>query len=144
MVTDQQVRRYFKLMNTEKNKVLAAAKSGMDVKTARKYEKLGLLPSAVKAPHNWRTRQNPFEEDWNEITGFLEHNPGLEAKTLFDYLQRKKNGKYSDGQLRTLQRHIKQWRIEYGPGKEVFFAQDYIPGERCQSDFTNMNKLGIT
>lgn len=144
MVTNQQVRRYLKLMKTEKNKVLAAAKSGMDIKTTRKYEKLGKLPSEVKKPHDWRTRQNPFKEDWDEIKGFLEHNPGLEAKTLFEYLQREKNGKYSDGQLRTLQRHLKQWRACYGPGKEVFFAQDYIPGERCQSDFTNMNPLDIT
>ena len=48
MVTNQQVRRYLKLMKTEKNKVLAAAKSGMDIKTTRKYEKLGKLPSEVK------------------------------------------------------------------------------------------------
>ena len=87
MVTDQQVRRYLMQKEKEKNKTLAAAKSGMDIKTARKYEKLGLLPGAVKKPHNWRTRKDPFEEDKEEIKGFLAFNPGLEAKTIFEYLQ---------------------------------------------------------
>ncbi len=144
MVTDQQVRRYLMQKEKEKNKALAAAKSGMDIKTARKYEKLGLLPGAVKKPHNWRTRKDPFEEDKEEIKGFLAFNPGLEAKTIFEYLQQKTPGKYNNGQLRTLQRYIKQWRAESGPDREVFFAQYYIPGERCQSDFTRMNSLSIT
>ncbi len=37
-------------------------------------------------------------------------NPGLEAKTLFADLQRRFPGRFADGQLRTLQRHVKQWR----------------------------------
>ena len=48
MVTDQQVRRLFKLVQTEKNFRLAAMKAGMDEKTARKYRKLGKLPSVVE------------------------------------------------------------------------------------------------
>ena len=47
------------------------------------------------------------------------------------------------GQLRTLQRRVKQWRALEGPLKEVFFEQRHEPGELCQSDFTNMNKLGV-
>lgn len=45
MVTDQQVRRLFKLMQTETTGCIAAAKAGMDEKTARKYAKAGRLPS---------------------------------------------------------------------------------------------------
>ena len=70
-------------------------------------------------------------------------NPGLEAKTLFDYLQRKYPGEFSDGQLRTLQRRVKTWRALERPPKEVFFPQEYSPGKLSQSDFTYMNKLGI-
>lgn len=54
MVTDQQVRRYLKRMKREKTKAVAAAKSGMDVQTACKYEKLGKLPSELKRSHTWR------------------------------------------------------------------------------------------
>jgi hypothetical protein len=57
MVTDQQVRRLFKLVQTQKSFGIAAAKAGMDEKTARKYTKLGKLPSEIKKPHIWRTRK---------------------------------------------------------------------------------------
>ena len=104
MVTDNQVRRYNRLMQTEKSKAIAAAKAGMDEKTARRYERLGKLPSEVRKEHTWRTRKDPFSGVWQEVVSFLETNPGLEAKTIFDYLQRHHPGRFSDGQLRTLQR----------------------------------------
>jgi hypothetical protein len=68
----------------------------------------------------------------------------LEAKTIFEYLQRAKPGKYHNGQLRTLQRRIKAWKALYGPSKEIFFSQLYDPGQWACSDFTSMNKLNIT
>jgi len=144
MVTDQQIRRLRKYMQKEMTFSAAASKAGMDEKTARKYIRSGRLPSELKVDHNWRTRKNPFEEDWPELKQMLELNPGLEAKTLFGYLQRKYPGRYQDGQLRTLQRHVKVWRALEGPPKEVFFAQEHKPGQLCQSDFTSMNDLQIT
>ena len=144
MVTDQQVRRLFKLMQTEKNFGIAAAKAVMDEKTARKYRRLGKLPSELKQQHTWRTRKDPFEDAWHDIKSMLEINPGLEAKTIFEDLQRRNPGRFADGQLRTLQRRIKIWRASEGPPKEVFFTQVHTPGQLGQSDFTHMNKLGIT
>lgn len=144
MVTDNQVRRYNRLMQIKKTKAISAAKAGMDEKTARKYERLGKLPSEVKKEHNWRTREDPFSEVWKDIEPFLETNPGLEAKTIFDYLQRHHPGEFSDGQLRTLQRRVKTWRALEGNAKEVFFEQIHHPGIVCQSDFTHMSDLGIT
>ena len=55
MVTDEQVRRLFKLVHTTKYFGIAAAKSGMDEKTARKYVKLGKLPSEIKKELQWTT-----------------------------------------------------------------------------------------
>ena len=144
MVTDQQVRRLFKLVQTENNFGTAAIKAGMDEKTARKYRKLGKLPSELDKPHTWRTREDPFEDTWDEIKSMLEINPGLEAKTIFEDLQRRYPGRFADGQLRSLQRRIKIWRASEGPSKEVFFTQVHIAGQLSQSDFTHMNKLGIT
>ena len=132
------------LIQTEKTQAIAALKSGMDEKTARKYLKKGKLPSQCQKEHNWRTRDDPFEQEWEEIKEKLEVNPGLEAKTIFDALQREKPGEYTDGQLRTLQRRIKVWRATEGPPKEVFFPQKHFPGRLCASDFTDMNELGIT
>jgi hypothetical protein len=133
-----------KLIQSEKTLTGAAAKAGMDEKTARKYRRLGRLPSEVKPEHTWRTRKDPFCEVWEEVRAKLEINPGLEAKTLFEDLQRRYPGGFSDGQLRTLQRRIKTWRALEGPRKEVYFPQVYRPGELCQSDFTYMKALRVT
>ncbi|CCK79588.1 integrase, catalytic region [Desulfobacula toluolica Tol2] len=132
------------MIQTEKNFGIAAMKAGMDEKTARKYRKMGKLPSELKQEHNWRTRKDPFEDVWDGIKGMLSINPGLEAKTIFEDLQRNQPSRFADGQLRTLQRRIKHWRATEGPGKEIFFAQIHKPGELCQSDFTHMDELGIT
>jgi hypothetical protein len=71
-------------------------------------------------------------------------NPGLQAKTLFDDLQRRYPGRFADGQVRTLQRKTKAWRATEGPAKEVFFPQEHHPGVLCASDFSHMSSLGIT
>ena len=144
MVTNQQVRRLLLLMNSEKTKAIATAKAGMDEKTARKYVKLGKLPSEIRKNHDWRTRRDPFEGIWEKIKELLRANPGLEAKTIFEYLQRDKLGMFQDGQLRTLQRRLKYWRATEGPAKEAFFPQVHRPGELSESDFTRMKELGIT
>ena len=143
MVTDCQVRKLMKLLNQEQTLSLAAAKSGMDEKTARKYRRLGKLPSEVSQERDYRTREDAFAEIWEEVRPKLELNSGLQAKTLFKDLQRRHPGKFQDGQLRTLQRRVKEWRALEGPPKEVFFEQRHEPGELGQSDFTYMNELGI-
>jgi hypothetical protein len=144
MVTDKQVRRLFMEANKQKSKSLAAAKAGMDEKTARKYLKSGKLPGQLKTPRLYRTREDAFEDIWEDVSSKLEINPGLEATTLFNYLQLQNPGKYSDGQLRSFQRKVKNWRALEGPGKEVYFPQQHHPGELSASDFTHMGSLGVT
>lgn len=144
MVTDKQVRRLIGLVKIEGNREIAAAKAGMDAKTARKYLRLGQVPSELPAAPRWRTRTDPFEDVWDEVRQLLEGNAGLEAKTVFEYLQRREPGRFEDGQLRTLQRRVKSWRATEGPAKEVFFAQQHPPGRLGASDFTHMEELGVT
>ncbi|MDJ0764991.1 MAG: IS21 family transposase, partial [Myxococcota bacterium] len=121
----------------------ASMMAGMDRKTGRKYIRSGTLPSQMEKDRTWRTRQDPFEEDWPSIRSMLQADPGLEGKTLFDWLTKERPRKYNAGQLRTLQRRIKQWRALEGPSKEVFFDQKHRPGEAMQTDFTNANELNI-
>jgi hypothetical protein len=123
---------------------VAAAKAGMDEKTARKYRDLGKLPSELESPRTWRTREDPFEEDWPYIRGMLEDAPDLEAAALFEHLEDRSPGQYQDGQVRTLQRRLRRWRAQEGPPKELFFPQAHRPGEAMQSDFTWATELGVT
>ena len=122
----------------------AAMKADMDRKTARKYVAAGKLPSELKQPRDWRTRPDPFEAHWPEIEARLRETPEFEAKTLFDLLQQQHPGRYEDGQLRTLQRHVKRWRAAHGPEREVVLAQQHRPGEAAQTDFTHATELAVT
>src|SRR5437764_14710711 len=120
MVTDKQVRRLRKLSNTEKNQEIAASKAGMDPTTARRYLGLERLPSELKKERSWRTRDDPFGDVWDTVQQQIQESPGLEAKTLFEWLQREYPGQFSAGQIRTLQRQIKLWRVTEGPGPDVY------------------------
>jgi hypothetical protein len=144
MVTDHQVRRLQHLDLKGIPKGRAAAQAGMDDKTARKYRRLGWLPSEVRLEHHWRTKRDPFADVWPQLEALLAVNPGLEAKTLLEHLQRQYPGRFADGQVRTLQRRVKQWRALCGPAKEVFFSQVHEPGRLCASDCTHCGELGVT
>jgi hypothetical protein len=63
---------------------------------------------------------------------------------VFGLLCDRHPGRYQEGQMRTLQRHIAAWRAQYGPNREVMFSQVHEAGEAAQSDFTYMNSLGVT
>jgi len=123
---------------------IAAAKAGMHEQTARKYLRLRKLPEELKKPHKWKTREDVFSETWEEIETYLSSSPGLQAKTMFTYLQNKHPGKFSNGQLRTLQRRFQSWKAIKGKSQEVMFRQIHIPGVQSQSDCTEMDNLQIT
>jgi hypothetical protein len=122
----------------------AAKRAGMSLPTARKYWRNGNMPSESKTHRDWRTRNNPFEEVWAEIEALIRDEPRLKAKTIFEDLQAKYPGRFQDGQLRTLQRHLRQWRASDGPNREAYFPQIHHPGDIGASDFTDMSGLNIT
>jgi hypothetical protein len=123
----------------------AARKADMDRKTARKYVKLGKLPSELTKKRSYRTRPDPFsKEDWSAVTAKLEVAPELEAKALFEWLREQRPDVYVDAHLRTLQRRIRSWRFAHGADQEVFFAQHHRPGELAQTDFTHAKELAVT
>lgn len=85
--TDLQVRIIVRERNKGKTQEQAAAKANLSSrKTVRKYERLGKLPSELRKAREYRTRSNPFEDDWAEAERMLEKAPELEAKTLFEWL----------------------------------------------------------
>lgn len=122
----------------------AAAKAGMSEPTARKYRRSGKMPGAPRPARTWRTRKDPFADVWEEAEQLLQIDAGLQAKTVFEELERRHPDRFKPGQLRTLQRRFRRWRAQHGPEKEVYFQQRHYPGHRCESDFTNMNSLYVT
>lgn len=142
--TDAQVRKLMDEMGRHGEVGKAGLRAGMSPNTARKYVRASRLPSELKPPRDWRTRDDPFEEDWAELRARLADAPELEARALFEDLLRRKPDGYAPGQLRTLQRRVKQWRAREGPPKLIFFPQEHRPGEAMQTDFTWASALGIT
>jgi len=122
----------------------AAQAAGMSRTTGYRYVEAGKLPSGMKPERTWRTREDPFAADWDEVVEMFEDAPTLEAKTVFDYLCAKNPEAYHEGQLRTFQRHVREWRALSGPPKMVFFPQEHRPGEAMQTDFTHLGELELT
>jgi hypothetical protein len=144
MKNDYEVKLYMSERRKGLTQKQAAARAGMSERTARKYEQAGALPSALKRPHEWSTRSNPFEEDWPWVVSQLEGDPALQSTTLFALLCQRHPERYRPTQDRTLRRHIARWKVLHGPDKDVIFEQVHTPGERAQSDFTHMDDLGVT
>ena len=102
------------------------------------------LATQLKRPQDWNTREDVFANLWSEAVGFLENNNGVEAKALFEYIQSQHKGRFKANWLRTFQRMVQHWKALYGPSLEVYFPQDYEPGQFAASYSTNMNDIGIT
>src|SRR6266478_547113 len=141
---DTEIRLYLQERRKGMTQRVAAARAGIGERTARNYEQAAALPSQLKGPHDWKTRIDPFEEDWPWVVSQLERDPALQGTTLFALLCERHPGRYQPIQVRTLQRHIAQWKALHGPEQDVIFEQRHRPGERGQSDFTHMEDLGVT
>jgi hypothetical protein len=144
LTPDRKVRKLMTEYEKTGNLTKAAMRVDLDVKTARKYLRAGRLPTQMREGRHWRTRPDPFEAQWEECARILEDAPELEGKFLFEWLCEQYPGEYQEGQLRTFQRRVRQWRALKGPDKEIFFPQCHEPGRRMATDWTHMDELGIT
>src|SRR5947209_10849639 len=111
MKKDAEVLRYMRERRKGTNQERAAARAGMSVKTARKYEQAGKLPSQLKEPRTWRTRPNPFEEDWPWVVEQLQRDPALQGATLFAELCQRHPCKYRLTQVRTQRPACPDYRL---------------------------------
>jgi transposase len=146
MVTDAQVRLLRRKMSEGKTQEAASAAAGMSVRTARIWQE-GPLPSQTKRARDWRTRVDPFAEVWDrDIEPLLAADARgvLDGTTLMAMLEERYPGRFAAGQLRSLQRRLRDWRAQQGPAKEVFFEQVHPPGREGACDFTHATELGVT
>jgi hypothetical protein len=142
--TDAQVRIAMRERKKGKSQEQAAAKANLrSRKTVSKYEQSELLPSQLEKPRTYRTRPDAFAEEWPTLERMLTEAPELEAKTLFDWLCEQQPDKYQEGQLRTLQRRVTNWRA-LNQTQMASLDQVREPGEMMQLDGTWMTELGVT
>jgi len=64
-----------------------------------------------QSPRTYRTRVDDFEAAWPLVMQWLEAEPDRTAQELFQRLQADQPGAWRDGQVRTLQRRVHEWRI---------------------------------
>lgn len=96
-------------------------------------------------PRDWRTRPDPFEEDWSKVEGRLRDTPELSSsQDVVRLLQNEHPDRYDEGQLRTLQRQVRQWRAAHAPEHEIVLAQKHRAGKAAQTGFTHATELGAT
>jgi len=142
-------------MNLRKNNKLtqesAAAKTDISVRSGYTIES-GKHHTSKSNPRirNYKTRKSPIDEVWKtKLRPMLVLNPGLQAKTLFIYLQKNyldEDGKpiYTKAIERTLQRKVARWQALNGRPKDIMFPQIHIPGQQALSDFTHFKNAEIT
>ena len=75
-----------------------------------------------KVKRYWRTREDPFADVWPKVLVWLESEPDQTAKELLARLRMQHPGVFRDGQLRTLQRRVKEWRT--AAARRLVFAGD--------------------
>ena len=64
----------------------------------------------ARSPRHWRTRQDPFEGVWGDVLVWLQAEPDATGKALMARLQSKHPDRFTEAQLRTMQRRVKAWR----------------------------------
>jgi len=121
MITKQQYRKLMSEYQETGNVTVSAMKADMSRPTARKYLDELQVPNELQAKHTWRTREDCLVELWPQAVVMLEEAPDLEAKALFEYLWERSPWAVQEKHLRTFQRRVKLWRLQYGPDQEVFF-----------------------
>ena len=144
MIANQQYHRLMKEYQSTENVTASAMKADISRPTARKYLEAQQPPDRLQVKHTWRTRPDPLASIWPQAEAMLRQAPELEAKTLLEYFVGREPWNLSERHLRTFQRRVAQWRLQNGPDKEVFFAQDRVAGKAMQLDWTHALELGIT
>jgi len=140
-ITNRQVARYMNARKIGRNQTMSADSADISVRTARRLDGAG---RAAKAPRAYRTRPDPFADIWSaEVEPLLQQDAQLRAVTLFADLQVRHPGRFPDGQLRTLERRMRQWRAVAGPSRPVMFPQEHPPGWQALLDFTVCDELGV-
>ena len=114
----------------QRRRCVAAAKAGMDEKTARRYRDLGHFPARCLGT-DLADPGRPLRRGLARTRGVAGAQPGPGGQDPLRDLQRRYPGRFPDGQLRTLQRRVKMWRALKAPRRRSSSAE--VRSRRCAS-----------
>jgi hypothetical protein len=99
----------------------------------------------LKKERPWRTREDPFSEVWDAVSSRqIEESPGLEAKTVFEFLQRQNPRSLSGRAGAHVATAGEGVACDRGSGQGGVLRTEHPPGRLGASDFTHMEELGVT
>ncbi len=87
----------------------------------------------VRSPRHWRTRKDPFEGVWGDVLVWLQAQPDVTGQALMARLQAEHPDRFTEAQLRTMQRRVKEWRrimakeLVYSGTEETFAGSNGLP-----------------
>jgi hypothetical protein len=122
----------------------SAMKADIHRQTASKYIAAGKPPGELQEKHEWRTRADPLEKIWSQAATMLRDAPELEAKALFEHFLAQPESGLEERHLRTFQRRVRHWQATEGSEQEMYFAQDRVPGQLMELDWTHAKALAVT
>ena len=141
-ITNRQVAHYMNSRDAGRSQLQAANVADISKRTGGRLDRSG---RATQAARTYLTRPDAFSVVWSsEIEPLLRRDAQLKAVTLFAELQRLHPGQFKDGQVRTLERRVLQWRIVAGPPQPMMFPQEHPPGWQALLDFTVCDGLAVT
>src|SRR5258708_10553435 len=88
----------------------------------RRYQRSG-------RPHNWRTRKDPFEGEWEQISSWLLANPELTGVDIFHTLEQLSPERYRPTQVRTLQRGLGNLRARLLVTFDDHWGEEVVNGQ---------------
>lgn len=122
---------------------VAAAKASLSRATGYRIEADSTLPSQTNKPRGSR-RPDPLAGIFDEqVVPTLEKSPDIRPIAVLDELLRR-HPQLAPSVRRTLERRMKAWRLLHGSDQPVIFRQHHEPGRMGLSDFTHMDKAGVT
>jgi hypothetical protein len=115
--------------------------SACDIRRYRRTKK----PRKPLEKRAWRTRKDPFADCWSNVRLMLELNPERTAKSILDDLRQENcNDDFMSGQLRTLQRRVKDWRVEPLKIRQKDLTQSMIAQDQFSKTYISLIAKVVT
>jgi transposase len=144
MVTQGSISRLRRLRLQGYSVSFCAWKCCMDRKTASKYLDDAVALPAKSEARDYRTRQDPIAPFWTEIERLLDHDSRLKPYAIFEHMRELHPDTFPPKSRRTVERRVREWKIEHGVAKSVTFDQIHQMADVLAFDFTSMNELGVS